>query len=66
MFSCIQSLFVMQSYILVCLTKLCQDSFLKFLTHGDKIWPISGKCLFGACKYFEGYFDELMNRKVLF
>ena len=37
-----------------------------FLTHGDKIWPISDKCLFGVCNDFEAYFDELMIRKVLF
>ena len=65
MFSCIQSLFVMQSYILVCLRKLFQEFFF-FLAHGDKIWPISDKCLFGVCNDFEAYFDELMIRKVLF
>lgn len=37
-----------------------------FLSHGDKIWPISDKCLFGVCNDFEAYFDELMIRKVLF
>ena len=34
------------------------SGFFFFLTHGDKIWPISDKCLFGASNNFEGYFDD--------